>query len=505
MRELAAFALTAQRGDEARCVQVAAVLHVLEDWLSSKGVVAPDGRQVVFRDGRVASLERGSIRTKLGNLYSAHLIEPTLGGSFRTWIRIAETDEKVFVYVTLAAASEALTPLYIDVHCPRLIRNLLATDTEWFLDSSRLTGRPVNYLGEMGGDALVKTVWDQKRELPVVAISDDYGAVLHPGIVEALAADLAGLAVVARLDSNASWRLTARKGKAWSCYSGAIRLYWPHLADGAAPTEHPLWTPRRLLAGVADTETAAGRLRSQLRRRILGQSAFGISEPAQFSAIRRAGRQETLTALQAQATADEDYRALADQYFDELTRALENADKQEEEIRSLRAQVSSLQVALQWKESANDVEPDPEVPPATVEEAVLTAMERYPETVVFGNDVNRGVKTVAPDAGPPDKILQYLRVLHDLTIARRDGSLGTTVVKWLEERGVAASLESETITHSTGARNARTWDDGNGTDRFFELHLKPADVTSPDRCVRIYLDYDPDTRKTIVGWVGAHP
>jgi hypothetical protein len=52
---------------------------------------------------------------------------------------------------------------------------------------------------------------------------------------------------------------------------------------------------------------------------------------------------------------------------------------------------------------------------------------------------------------------------------------------------------------------ARTWDDGTGRRRQFELHLKPAEGTSPDRCVRIYFEYDDASGRSIIAWVGRHP
>ena len=132
-------------------------------------------------------------------------------------------------------------------------------------------------------------------------------------------------------------------------------------------------------------------------------------------------------------------------------------------------------------------------------------MDRFDATLIFGASVNEGIGTVAPDAGPPDKVLSYLRALSDLTEARRKGALGTTAVKWLGSRGVIASGESETILNSTKEQQARTWEDGAGTKRPFNTHLKPSEATSPDRCVRVYFDYDEERNKIIVGWVGKHP
>jgi len=250
-----------------------------------------------------------------------------------------------------------------------------------------------------------------------------------------------------------------------------------------------------------DTETAAERIRRELRRRILGQSAFAVSEAPVFPALRRAAREEELSALRAKATADADYKALAEEYFEAATKANETIDERDAEIEELRAKIRGLQYQLQSKREGNEeVEPDTETPPSTIEDAVLSAMEELENDLVFGGAVTDGIGTLAQDAGPPDKILRYLRVLAELTRARRAGPLGMTAIKWLEERGVVASAESETVKNAGG----RIWDDGDGARRVFDLHLKPSDATAPDRCVRIYFEYDENRRKTVVGWVGRH-
>src|SRR6266851_9305713 len=111
-------------------------------------------------------------------------------------------------------------------------------------------------------------------------------------------------------------------------------------------------------------------------------------------------------------------------------------NQQEEEVAALKAQVSSLQLALRWKDAApDDIEPNVETPPSTIEEAVLVAMEKFDSTLIFGGAVDEGILTVAPDAGPPEKILSYLGALSDLTAEKRKGPLGTTAIKWLESRG----------------------------------------------------------------------
>lgn len=506
MRQFAAYSFEASLRTGSLGTEPSSVHAHIDGWLQAKGTVADDGQSIIFRDGRVADLKRSRASTDLGLLAELELTEPTPGGFFRTSIGVAESATSIAVYVRLGAASTTLTPMYVDVHCPRLILDLLAPPSPWSYCGTSLSSSAISALGERGGDDFIAMAWAPSRSVPIVAVSDEYGAVLHPGIVDALAADLAGLAIVVRLDPAASWRITTRKQKDWSCYGGAIRLYWPSINANSSPFRHPVWTPRRLLTGVVDTEAAASRIRSQLRRRILGQSAFAIAEPSLFGEIKHAMRREEIKALQAKATPDVNYQSLADEYFNALVRANEEVEKRDEQIQDLKAQVSNLQLALQWKdESTDSVEPESDTPPSTVEEAVFEAIESFPGTLVFGSAVYDGIHTLAADAGPPDKILSYLEALSEVTIAKRNGPLGTTMVKWLLERGVIASGESDTVRRSTKDRQARTWDDGTGKTRLFELHLKPSDATSPDRCVRIYFDYDEQEQKTVVGWIGTHP
>jgi hypothetical protein len=508
MRKLASYSLEAVVESPADSERIATTAErCVADWISNKGQPVDGGARLrIIHDGRIAELTRCQQATSKGSFTESIVTEPTPNGSFRTSLRVAREPGRVVFFCELSAGSQSLMPLWVDVHCPKVIRDVLAIPANWSYGTSKLYATALNYRGATGGDEFIGTVWDQQRAVPVVAISEEYGLVLHRGMVEAMAADLVGLAVVARLDPEASWRVTSLKGKTWSCYGGAIRLYWPRITSDSTPFDHPLWTPRRLLAGVADAETAAGRIRSQLRRRILGQSAFAVREHELLAAIRRAGREDELSALWARSQSTEDYRSIAEEYFEKLTQMSAEIGAKDEEIKGLRDQVANLQLALRWQnESPDSVEPVEDTPPATVEEAVLTAIERFESNLVFGSNVNDGLNSLAADAGPPDKILSYLEILSELTEARRKGSLGTMPIMWLEERGVSASGESETVRRSTTEMQNRTWDDGSGQRKTFEMHLKPNEGTSPDRCVRIYFDYDEQRGKTVVGWVGRHP
>lgn len=104
----------------------------------------------------------------------------------------------------------------------------------------------------------------------------------------------------------------------------------------------------------------------------------------------------------------------------------------------------------------------------------------------FGEDNLRQLETLNPTAGPPDKLFRYLLMLGELAQAlEQPNSLGRTVPKWLEERNVDASGESETIRNNRDAVRQRTFRIG-GSDVHCEFHAKPSDGVHPDLCVGIY-------------------
>lgn len=104
----------------------------------------------------------------------------------------------------------------------------------------------------------------------------------------------------------------------------------------------------------------------------------------------------------------------------------------------------------------------------------------------------------------PDKVLAYLEQLAEMVRERRTKGLGNQMLKWLQLRNVTASGESQTVRNSESERRKRTWDAG-GHARVFDTHLKPSDGVHPDRCVRIYFDYDDALQRAVIGWVGRHP
>lgn len=501
MRTVAKFSMHARlSSSESARDRWQTVRDVVDGWIESKGELSDSsgGFSVIFRDGRSAQLELDVIEVENGALASWQLDEPTNSGAFSTDVQTAIRGTELFVYCELRAGSDesGLAPIRVVAHAPKFVREIHAIDCEWMCGNTAVTKAVQQYRGPSGAEFLRQSMFDSDRGLPIVVISESDGLVLHPGLEDDIHYDLSGLASVCKIDEEASWELSRLCGVKWSCYNGAIRVYWPRMSLSDSPFRHPLWTADRLLAGADSTKHAAQRLRQALRERVFEAATFALQVPE----IARAIRME-----HARAKGDVDYWfKTAERYEKDIERLKSDVGKLVSDNENLRTQLEHYKAQNQSNEAPASL-PDTERPPETVAEAVNRAREGFSDEICFGSDVDRGVAGLSPNAGPPDKVLRFLRTLAEMVHQQRRGSLGTNLTKWLTDRKCNTTGESETIRNNKAEQKRRTWDDGTGSVRTFDLHMKPSDGTSPDRCVRIYFEYDKDRRVAVVGWVGRKP
>lgn len=501
MRTVARYSLTAEVPEAHDVLQdYLNLIDRAETWLSVKGERLDDRRPdeiLRYADGREARVQRVDIDLGVTGLREIALAEPIEDGAlFETRLLVGVSDRSIAVLCDLrvGGSEEPLGPVRFDASCPRIVRDFLCYDLPWTYGKFPLPKGVRRFRGNDGGDAFARLLTDAGRVLPVVAIAEYQGFVLHPNIAECISRDLASLAVVGVLDEGASWRLTRSLGADWSCYNGAIRLYWPRVGPSSDPRDHPLWTARRLLEDVPDTATAATRIRHTLRRQLMSASAFAVREPSVFETIRLQERSQRFADERKKLKASDDYVRLAESYAKEAEELRKELLERQQQIETLRSQVENLEVALRWRDAEHPetLAPDAIVPPTTVAEAVMRARDEGVDALVFGPAVDEGVKGLAPDAGPPEKVLLYLSRLAELSRIRAAGPMGTSMLEWLKQRNVSASLEGEGTERCWGGRA-------------YEWHLKPADAVSPDRCVRIYFDWDEPSKRIVIGWVGRHP
>jgi hypothetical protein len=510
VRRVACFAASSSlKADEVPDEVVDSLVAVVSEWLLRKG--APNALENRYgfklKGGRDAVVERSNRVASMGRVCDIGLEEESEAGRFFTRICVGYAGSEILLFAELRAGAIGyrIAPMSLDVRCPQVVRDLLSK-RRWMAGRTPILPAPIVWHGEDSARRFIALLRHADRNLPIVCASRDNGRAITPTICEDLAYDLCGLCLVVDLDEGASWGITKQIGKEWSCYSGALRVYWPIRGAGGSAFDHPLWKLERLMAQADSAGTAASKIRAQLRRRIFALSTLASDEQAELRDVRECAAREEFERVRREAEERGDQVGLAEHYFSECARLEGVVTQLREENGKLTDQVQSYSQAWRYTEgdgSREEIEPEPDTPVATVAEAVGRASEGFSRELIFGRDVANSIKSLAESAGPPDKVYEYLKTLAEMTEVRRNGGLGKDLIVWLRERGINASGESETIRNSTVEMRRRTWDDGEQI-RQFEKHLKPSDGTSPDKCVRIYFEYDESRKVTIVGYVGRH-
>jgi hypothetical protein len=509
MRRVACFVASSRlQADERPAAALDALADVVAAWLKEKGLpVWQEGtHKLSLKGGReaIASIQRIAVGDD--GEWEITFDEPLDTRRFFSRVCLGVRAGMLHLFLEMRAGAEGyhVAPIGFDIRTPRVLRDLLER-REWYVGRTLASTRPVRWHGADAGANFLAVIRHEDRNLPIVVVSQLQGAALTPTLANELARDLVGLAIVADLDEQASWSITREAGKEWSCFGGAIRIYWPIRLRQMLAREHPLWTRDRLLETAGTEAEAARRIRDQLRRWLHELSTYAVDEPQVLFALRSDANRARIQALRDEAATQNDYQKLAEELQDRCTYLESELERTREQSEELRAQNVSLLQVWNYQQTSGmaDIAPVEEAPVTSVEEAVQRAQEAFSGELVFGDDVAESVLSLAADAGPPDKILTHLSHLAEMTRKRRDGGLGKDVILWLRERGVNCSSESQTTLNSTAEMGRRTWSDGR-SQRKFEKHLKPSDGTSPDRCVRIYFDYDDVTKMTVVGYVGRH-
>jgi hypothetical protein len=267
-----------------------------------------------------------------------HLEEETAAGRIVVAaVSITAGVDKVAVYATVEAGwtTSHIVPGSMDMRCPKIVRSLLGLPGRWYHGTSTL--RPMQAVGGFDdGEALAAEIEHPGRTVPILVVSRIDGEIVLPDLDSKLAYDLAGLANVAVLDEDASWALTDILGASFSCYRGAVRLFWPQFSTKQDCFLHPLWTATRLRSSPGEATATRDRFRRQLRELVFHASALSVTRPREIDEIRDTAGRRIAAELRERATSLDEYKALADSY------AGDN-DQLRAERAQLRSQIEDLQ------------------------------------------------------------------------------------------------------------------------------------------------------------------
>ena len=140
----------------------------------------------------------------------------------------------------------------------------------------------------------------------------------------------------------------------------------------------------------------------------------------------------------------------------------------------------------------------------TVHDACEAAKNNFTAYLVFGDDVNAGIKTIRDSAGPPDRIFAYLETLKDFCIYKQNYNTPYDDADVLNMLGCICHHEN---LNDQKVKNDRMFDNGYAQDELFELHLCPntfPPAPRKSRTVRIYFKWNANQKKVIIGWIGDH-
>lgn len=480
--------------------------NAIDAWAEEKFERREDGMYRIRRSGAEALFERGDLTVESQSLTHFSILEPIDGGNLLTDVRIVSTAERTAFSTILSLGSDfGIAPLGIQLRAPRFIRAIVSHRV-WTVGVASERVFPFSFeVAAANLDEMQALVESHHRRLPVILVSEYDGRTLAGDMHELIAGDLCGLAHVVRLKSEGAWELTKRWGAEWSCYNGAVRLLWPMRGGRGDPRAHPLWTMDRLMSWTDSETVARDRLRHVIGRRILEASTYVPDDPA-FADFAKLHQRHV--ADEARAAAAASPKRSKEEYEEQIATLRAQIDFKDGEIRVLSDNVASLSMALRNTRPANEVGSEEQpvtdiAEPQSVAEAVAIARRELASRVEIAAETDQDVADLNPEAGPPEKILRYLRTLGELADQLAEGPLRQSIPVWLRKRGVECSGDSETSKNSEAGRRFRTRTI-NGREVDCEFHAKPSEGTSPDRCARIYFASSVTQPHILIGYIGRH-
>jgi hypothetical protein len=514
----------------------------VDQWLARKGK-SVDSQAIELNDGRKAAVAVATYDSSLGTSKEWELTEPLTDNQdaeFRTNLQLAHKEDVVYLYLTLKAGYRSTTiapELRLQVKPPRILFDLAKVPrTKWQFGAMPVGLKPLTF-DASHTEMVIDWLQQQSRPMPVVVLSEYEGEIIHPQanwqgkVVERLF----GMALVIRFSTELSWALTEQVGKRWSCYHGAVRIYWPKLDFNSDPFCHDLMIAEDIMErfGTSNRRVAADCLLDHLYERFRRISTYSVRCPSVFPDLRRASTQERITDLRKQvaikrdatkatatlATTNKQIKkqlSTSQQLTDLLTIEMERLERELAETKDELARIQNewdnerLLRGVAGKTTSPPVVQQ-QVQLTTVAEAIERARKECGADLIFGGDVDDEANCLKEDAGPPTRVFNHLVKLAEASRALQKAikesgtaTLGRPICDWLTDIGVNASGELQKTMEGRGKKE-RTWDFGNGDEHVFEKHTKPNDATSPNQCVRIYFDWCEARKKIVIGSVGRKP
>lgn len=405
--------------------------------------------------------------------------------------------------VAVTGLKLVISPARFKLGSPRVIRDLSR------LRSVQIGGYPYNLAAEIVGaehvEVLVSELKDSSRPYPVVLVSKRLADEMPLIDLGFLADRLAGVAKIYELaDKWAAFRLTEELGKVFSCFGGAVRLYWPGFTTEDKPTNHPLWMPWQFKDADA-TENALALLCNM----IFEASAFRHVEPMSISEFRSASERQMRELARSSRTKTED--ELLDDLveMEQKLRAEEAKSAQlAQDNKTLRDNVAALMSYEAWGDAAPGAQSD--APSSVSEPAKADTVVQAVQIAAASSKFIRFLEAAYSSASDspykqPERVLEALQALEEVAAlwahSVDTGESTGSVRSLFKERGFEYADDiSQTTKGKWGDQYTATYD---GQELDIAPHITLG-AKQPETCISIHWAWHKAEKVAIVAHVGRH-
>ena len=385
---------------------------------------------------------------------------------------------------------------------PTLLRQFVCTH-----GGERLSSEPRNLSAQEVPGFVQAQLLSRTRRVPIVVVSRTPTSEKWMVDPSELAHRLAGIAEVIVLDDRwAGYALSDQVGKIYSCYNGAVRLYWPDF-DPAAASYSPVYTPDKI-------RDLGNKLIEIIFNQLAAISAFRfVLGPVALDALDFLGEEKTkeLESLKKAAQERGDYAQFVEMMEKENAEIKENLHQLQEDNADLRARLQLSQDNFRAICRAQDFdeigiaepvaqeEPEPE----SNEEAVKIAESTLSETLVFLESATTSAKD--SPFKQPKRVYQAFLAMHEVCREWRKSRKEKQAIGLLEHRFSAKGFtyKPKVSMTSTGKWATEYRAMYRGRKVPIDQHLALG-KGGPDTCLRIHFYTDETEEKYIIAHVGRH-
>jgi len=371
-----------------------------------------------------------------------------------------------------------------------------------------LSVEPMFVVTDCDATELIDHLVDPKRDLPTFVVTLPPGvSSAHPHLdVGTLSRAMLGIAHLAVVHADMSWRLTERFGKFRSVFGGAVRAYMPGFDETDDPFTHRLVLADQI--GAAGGGARCARWMRQLAATDSIRRAKLGSDVLAFSDIRSASLEARQRTLESEGASDADQLEAAKARLATLEKDVERQRSEQEYY---------VEEYEKERQRADFADRQAQIAAYRIQELTRLLKDK-------GDDPDQEVPTPKSWDELPDWCDQYLSGRLVLTPAARravkspefeDVELVARCLLWLagtcrDQRAQGGEGTLRDVQLEEGIRNAHcggdTYDfDWSGRSFAADWHIKNGGNTrDPSRCLRIYYCFDEQTQQIIVSDLPAH-